>query len=280
MGYMEFGAERELLTFIQNGETLVVISHEHKFVFVEVPHTGSHSISNELISLYGGETILRKHANLSQFLNQATSAEKSYFKFATVRNPLDYMVTHYLKLRTNHKGQFTNKKKLLINGGHITNEHLKQFQFVHDEGNDFTSYLRKFFNINYNNWFLVGHKHFDYVMRFENLQDEYGKVISSLGLEKRRPLPHINPTSRKDKKDYSQYYTDDIMEMVIRNFGPFMKKWGYEFPGDWNNMRVPFTSIVRFKVKDSLVNAISTLIELDPDAPLIRRAKKFIDSLI
>ena len=40
----------------------MVISHKHQYVFVELGHTGSTAISQELCELYGGETIPHKHA--------------------------------------------------------------------------------------------------------------------------------------------------------------------------------------------------------------------------
>ena len=55
----------------------MIISHRHRYLFVEVPHTGSHSIAEQLIRHYDGEPILRKHANVTQFLGQAAAEEKS-----------------------------------------------------------------------------------------------------------------------------------------------------------------------------------------------------------
>lgn len=40
----------------------VIISHEHKYVFAELPHTGSTAVSRELRENYAGEKILGKHS--------------------------------------------------------------------------------------------------------------------------------------------------------------------------------------------------------------------------
>lgn len=253
----------------------MIISNEHKFVFIEIPHTGSHSISHELTELYGGKAIIRKHGNVSQFLKNATRDEKSYFKFATVRNPLDYMVTSYQKLKNNHKGQFTNPEKLLKNGGHITRNHLNQFDFVHNQSGSFKGYLERFYNSLYNNWFLVGNQHFDYVMKFEDLQGEFSQVLKLIGVEQVRHLPHINPTA--NKKSYKDYYDDSLKELVLRNFGPFMKKWGYQLPNDWSWNEIPFANQMRFAMLDKLVDSVSSLVELNPDARVVKRVKKVAD---
>lgn len=258
----------------------MIISHKHRFLFVEIPHTASHSISNELIEFYEGKQIIRKHANVSQFLNQATKDEKAYFKFATVRNPLDYMVTQYFKYKSNHKGQYTNPQALLVNGGHVTNEHLKHFRFVNEEGRAFPDFLMEFFNKTYNNWFLLGKQHFDYVIKFENLQEEYKKVIDMMGLEYHRPLPHINPTAGKEKRDYREYYPESIKSAVLRNYGPFMEKWGYELPGGSGYAEIPLSSRIRFRIKDRIVDNISSYINLNPDAPHIQKLKEWADAIV
>lgn len=258
----------------------MVISHIHKFVYIEVPHTGSHSISNELISLYEGEQILRKHANVSQFLSQATAEEKNYFKFATVRNPLDYMVTQYFKYKSNHKGQYTNPQALLKNGGHVTSEHLKHFKFIHDDGKTFDEFLIRFFNRTYNNWFLLGSKYFDFVIKFENLQEDYRKVLDLIRLDFHRPLPHINPTAGKDARDYREYYPEKIMESVLRNYGPFMRKWGYDLPRGKTDADIPLSSKIRFNSVDKLVDFSSGYLNLNPDAPYLKKAKDLVDKLL
>lgn len=253
----------------------MIISHEHKFVFIEIPHTGSHSISHELTELYGGKAIIRKHGNVSQFLKNAARDEKRYFKFATVRNPLDYMVTSYQKLKNNHKGQFTNPDKLIKNGGHITKTHLAQFEFVHNQNGSFKGYLERFYDSLYNNWFLVGNHHLNYVMKFENLQGEFAHVLKMIGVEQTRSLPHINPTA--NKKSYKDYYDESLKEIVLKNFGPFMQKWSYELPNGWGWDEIPLSSKLRFSLLDKLVDSVSSLIELNPDARVVKRVKKVAD---
>src|SRR5690606_30771815 len=121
----------------------MIVSHKYKYVFVEVPHTGSHSVSQQLLEHYAGEQTLRHHGNITLFLSRASREEKSYFKFATVRNPLDTAVTDYTKMLGNHKGQFTNPEMLLENGGFITKQHLEEFHFIHANNADFPTFFKK-----------------------------------------------------------------------------------------------------------------------------------------
>ena len=55
----------------------MVISHRHRYLFVELPRTGSTAIHRELIELYDGTAILQKHATYEDFLRGATEIEKT-----------------------------------------------------------------------------------------------------------------------------------------------------------------------------------------------------------
>lgn len=256
----------------------MIVSDSHKFVFVEIPHTGSHSVSNELTELYDGRAIIRKHANVTQYLAWANREQKAYFKFATVRNPLDYMATMYEKYRSNHKGQYTNEKALLRNGGHVTGEHLRHFDFVHNKGGSFEGFMKTFFDSVYNNWFLVGSHQFDHVMKFEDLQAEFSCVLQKIGAEKQRDIPHINPT--KGKRPWQEYYDESLKELVLRNYGPFMKKWGYSLPLGWRYDEIPAGYDMRFRMKDALVDRAASVLKLDPDSAFVSRCKKIVDTVL
>jgi hypothetical protein len=45
----------------------MVISHKHKYLFVELPKTATSAISHELIETYAGEKILRKRSAYRDF---------------------------------------------------------------------------------------------------------------------------------------------------------------------------------------------------------------------
>lgn len=254
----------------------MIISHRHRYLFVEVPHTGSHSIAEQLIRHYDGEPILRKHANVTQFLGQAAAEEKKYFKFATVRNPLDAAITDFEKLKGNHRGQFTDPAMLFENGGHVTKEHLREFNFIRDEQADFDAFFRKFRDRLYNNWFLVGHRHFERVLRFESLQEDFSEVLRDLHLTQVEPLPHVNRTAGK-LASYVDYYTPATYAQVVRRYGPFLKKWGYELPSGWDNARIPLSSRVQFALLDMVASIAAGFITLDPDSRHVHLAKKCLD---
>ena len=75
----------------------MIISHQHKYLFVELPRTGTTAVSRELRLMYAGTRILRKHSSYQEFLRKASDEEKKYFVFTCIRNPLDDAVSHYFK---------------------------------------------------------------------------------------------------------------------------------------------------------------------------------------
>ena len=193
----------------------MVVNHKHKYLFIEVPSTGSTAINAELTDHYGGETILRKHANYTEFRKFAGPDAKKYFVFATVRNPLDLAVTEYSKLKGNHKRQYTTPKFFERNGGFVPDQQLREFEFIREHDADFARFFLLFRNSVYHNWFLVGYPSFDYIMRYEQLAEEFPKVLKMIGLESLRPLPRVNPTALKDRH-FDEFYTPETFENARR----------------------------------------------------------------
>jgi len=222
----------------------MIVSHEYKYLFVELPHTGSTSISKELREHYGGHTILAKHSPYNKFLRSASAEEKAYFVFSGIRNPLDVAVTEYFRLKTNHKEAFTKPKKWKKNGGWVPEYQLKQFKFIQDYNADFATFFKKYYKSPYDSWSCLSHKRFDFVIRFENLQDDFSKILHMLGIEQKRLLPTNNKTG--GKRDFLSYYTPEIQDQAKRVFGPFMKKWNYSFPPEWGNSSVSELSQLEF----------------------------------
>lgn len=176
----------------------MIISHKNKYLFIEIPHTGSTAIHRELCENYDGTPILGKHTNYFEFLRAATPEERKYFVFAGVRNPLSEAVSLYFKYKTNHHGKFTNPERLAKNSGNVTKSKLKRFDFVNDAGVDFATYFKRFYKLPYTNVHSsLSHKYCDFTIRFENLQEDFSEVLQLIGIEQKRPLPHINKTGGK-----------------------------------------------------------------------------------
>ena len=173
----------------------MIISHKHKYLFVQTPHTGSTSVGRELVKHYDGEEILWKHAMFHHFKRAFPDEAEEYFIFSTIRHPFDEVVSLYFKLK-NDQEHYSDPSNWKENGGWLSKRGLHQFQFVHYQKASFEEYLKKFFWLPFVNWTVLAHKQFNYVMRYENLNEDFPKVLEKLGLQLIRPLPRVNPTRK------------------------------------------------------------------------------------
>lgn len=221
----------------------MIISHRYKYVFVELPHTGSTAISAELRELYDGTKILRKHARYSDFMRTATAAEREYFAFSCIRNPLDVAVSVYFRYKTDHQERYSKPR------GTVTRSDIEMFRFVRRTDADFSAYFKRAYRrpLPYDNFSRESHRHFDFVMRFENLHADFSKALALVGIEPQRTLPVVNSTAGR-RPDFASYYDPELIPRARWIFGPFMERWGYEFPSGWGSRPVPRTARVTFHV--------------------------------
>jgi hypothetical protein len=210
----------------------VIISHAHRYLFVELPRTGSTAVRRELRELYDGVPILHKHSTYDEFRRQASPDQLKYFVFSTVRNPLDDAVSRYFKLKTDHRQRFsdiTQQKNRRALNSFIDD---RMYKYLARTDADFSKFFVHFYRLPYDTWASLDHKRFDYVMRFERLPDEFDTVLRRIGLEPARMLPVRNATGER-QDSFADYYTESARARAFRVFGPYMRRWGYEFPLDW-----------------------------------------------
>lgn len=233
----------------------MIISQTHRYVFVELPRTGSTAVEKELIASYDGKRILKKHSTYRDFLRQASADERSYFAFSSIRNPMDDAVSRYLKIKTDHNSRYSDpirRKYRVGNRGsrayqetglsargeiperrslieRIDNRH-HSWIVRHDAG--FPRYFLRFYHVPFDTWARLSHDQLDFVIRFESLEEDFEKVLQLIGLTRVRPLPVKNPTRQKSG-DFIDYYTPETHSRARRVFGPYMRRWGYEFPPSW-----------------------------------------------
>ena len=224
----------------------MIISHKYKFLFIGLPFSASSAISKELYLNYEGTSFLRKHSLYHEFKKVASKKEQGYFVFAVLRNPMEIVVSMYEKMRVNAKGNFTNPKLFAENGAHITKKQRVIFDFIHNNKATFQQYFDKFFDRPYDNLASMTTEHCDYVIRYENIAEDYLCAMKKAGVKNPRPLPVANKTAGK-KEDFFEYYTNDIREKAIFVFAPFLEKYSYSFPPHWKQARSSIKSRIQFR---------------------------------
>ena len=229
----------------------MIISHKYKFLFIGLPFSASSAITKELHAKYEGEPYLRKHSLYHEFIKVATPQEKDYFVLAVLRNPMEIAVTVYEKMKANAKGNFTNSDLFKENGGHITKNHRIRFNYIKDNNATFQEYFLKFHSKPYDNYSSMTIDNCDFVIRHENIAEDYLLALNKVGVESPFLLPVANKTVGK-KNDLSEYYTEEIRKKAIYVFGPFLVKYNYSFPENWGNINIPLSSTIKFKIMSVL----------------------------
>jgi len=218
-----------LPTFIK-GETIVSpaksISTKDKFVYFGIAKTGSASIEKSL----SGQLKVPIHihglsVNFPEF--------SKYFMFSFVRNPYDRLVSCWRYLirdpNCNNK-DFDNGvfKKFLVHEGAFWKK-MPFYDFVESVANIPDQEADTHFMSQY--CFVcdrLKRPTLDFIGRFENLEEDFNKALSTIGLEP-LTLPHINKTSKG--KHYSEYYSDRSKELVAERYKEDIELFGYSFDG-------------------------------------------------
>ena len=187
-----------------------MISHKHKFIFVHIPKTGGGSI-DDILSLDDAEyftEMKRYHWTAKNWNCNFPNEWDFYFKFTFVRNPWDLRVSSY------HYG-------LKQPGRHGRNARNKTFeQYIRT----YTPY-HKAFRGKHQSHFLGNVSEFDFIGRFENLQDDFDIVCDKIEIPMRK-LPHIHKT---DHTPYWDYYTDETRELIAKLYAKDIETFGYKF---------------------------------------------------
>jgi len=200
-----------------------MISFQRRFLFVHIPKTAGNSIQSvlrdysedelvalrseqdgiERFGLHNPKYKIKKHSTLAEY--RAALGEGRFielYKFACVRNPWDRMVSYYFTPTQNTVAWDPKKFRKVIDKALPATDYLR----LDERDND------PFENVNY-------------IMRFENLVDDFRNVCNALGISP-TALPQYN---RSNREHYSRYYNDELRELVRARFAAEVERFGYTF---------------------------------------------------
>ncbi len=227
----------------------MIISHKYRYIYVELPRTGSTAVSRELQEHYDGQPILRKHATYRDFLRIASKEERTYFAFSGIRNPLDVTVTRYVHLQEDKRGRFTDPQRIALRNSLAGRLERRIYRWVQDNDASFEDFLLRWYKLPYDTWAALDHKRMNAILRLESLVEDFDRTLRQIGIQPVRPLPVVNATPERDRQqDLSAYYTPRARRRARWVFGPYMEEWHYDFPPEWGAMTVPLWSKVFLKV--------------------------------
>jgi len=223
----------------------MIISNKNKYLFVELPRTGTTAISKELIANYDGESILWKHAPLNKFLQNASAEQKSYFVFACMRNPIDRTFSLYNKLLNDHGNEYSvlrSKRFYNLQAWYF----YRQFQFINEHNASFADYLKKFYSVlPYDDWITLDYSFFDKVIRFDKLNEDFKNTLAAIGLEIKRDLPSVNTTRKMSSM--SEELDNDSINLLNRVFGVYLQKMGFQLPNGLGKLRITKAMLIKYE---------------------------------
>jgi Sulfotransferase family len=224
------------------GPHLLIVSHEHRFIFFKTRKTAGTSIERALVPLCGpNDIITATHDGISgrndrlpvplgafawcwryrriqrspfatYYPHERAELIKtlvgrkvfnSYFKFTIERNPWDREVSLYFwRTRKRPDTSF----------------------------NDFVrSNRRKYWVDNFDIYTIGGNLAADHVMRYENLEPELAALARTIGCAPSAiTLPHAKQR-RVDKADYRTYYDDELRDIIARRHRREIELFEYRF---------------------------------------------------
>lgn len=207
----------------------MIISALHKFIFVAVPKTGTHSVREALREHLGPDDLEQaglfvtkrfpmpelakiRHGHLTlQQVEPFLPADdfENFFKFGFVRNPFDRFIS-FCSFMTRKEGVFDRDPQMVM----------RHFLFV-DPPHQRVHFQSQHIFFTGADGELVS----DFVGRVEDMQASYDEACRRIGIAS-RPLERVNQSSRGDYRDY---YTPELKQEVARRYARDLELFNYEF---------------------------------------------------
>lgn len=207
----------------------MIVSHLHRYIFVAMPKTGTHSVRQALREHLGPDDIEQvglfvnkrfpfdevaqiRHGHLSvrqvrPYLGDEVCDQ--YLKFTFVRNPFDRFVS-YCAFMTRQHGTFERDPQGTM---HKILFELRPMDHVHFQP-QYTLLVND-----------AGALEMDFIGRVERMQDDYDALCAKIGIPA-RALDKVNSSKRGD---YRQYYDQALIDGVTALYARDLELFDYQF---------------------------------------------------
>lgn len=206
----------------------MIISGQHRFIFVAIPKTGTHAVRQALREHMGPQDMeqvglfvnrrmpipdLAKighgHLSLQQVRPYFRPEDfDGFFKFAFVRNPFDRFISYCAFMTREHRQFEQNPQSVMRH--FIDNPAWQHILFQPQHG----------FVCGADGQLLT-----DYLGRVEEMQQSYDEAARRIGIPS-RSLERVNASSRRDYRDY---YDQALINGVAKLYARDLDLFGYEF---------------------------------------------------
>ena len=200
----------------------MLVSDDHKLVFVHIQKTGGSTVQRLLEKhIPDLRSILTRHDFASRGM-QELEGWNDYFRFAFVRNPWDRLVSWYSMVTTYPRGG--NQLWRYVRENSSTFE-----EFIYNCTDEVKIKKGVYYSFAYNQLDYVtdesGDLLVDFIGKLENFERDLPEVFSRIGLE----LEAIPRKNSSDHRHYSAFYAPDTEMIVRERFKRDIEYFGYEF---------------------------------------------------
>ncbi|MGV3731600.1 MAG: sulfotransferase family 2 domain-containing protein [Sphingopyxis sp.] len=207
----------------------MIVSHQHRFIFVAIPKTGTHSVRQALRMHMGDgdmeqarlfveksfpipEIARMGHGHISfaeirPFLGEDQFT--NYFKFAFVRNPFDRFVS-YCAFATSREGSFERDPQRVM----------RHFLFIAPPHQHIIFRPQHLFLTDRDGRLLA-----DMLGKVEEMQPSYDAICARIGIPS-TPLDHAN---RSRRSNYRDYYDPELIDGVAKIYARDLELFGYDY---------------------------------------------------
>ncbi len=229
----------------------MIVSHEHRFIFIKTMKTASSSMELALSGVCGPDDIItptredldvqRARSGQNYRIDHPAKPKIKWWRRALGRPERHYHPTvgYY-----EHMPAWRVKAYL---GDDIWRSYYK-FCFERNPWDRQVSYYRyktrndkyppsfeaflsdkRGFVVNFDLYTINGSVAVDFVGQYELIDRDFNVALKRIGLESQIALPHVNVTRKDKDNSYRSYYTKNTIDKVARMYEREISLFGYEF---------------------------------------------------
>jgi len=202
-----------------------VISHEHKFVLVLLPKTGTTSLASVISNNPGLYNDVKLGSGVGRHYDMLGESELNYFKIATCRNPFPRVVSlwKYWNRRLSKKDVPTTGFSYFVKNYTKMQKKILRCSWVGTK--DKIHFCTCVVGVSLSTHNRLSHTDIDFWIRTENLQKDFNTICDKIGIP-RQQLPRKNETKHKH---YTEYYDEETKQIVAERYAKDIEYFNYEF---------------------------------------------------
>ncbi|MEX1060372.1 MAG: sulfotransferase family 2 domain-containing protein [Methyloceanibacter sp.] len=230
----------------------MIISHEHKFIFLKTRKTAGTSIELALSQLCGPDDIITPISPNDEPFRANGRGPQNWRRHSWWQSKRPLFQRYWFQVYAGDYGFYNHmpatEARALLNDDKIWRSYFKfafernpwdrqvsAYHFRYRRAKNpppFSSYMqrkRRAWINNYEIYSIDGAACVDFVGRFENLTEDFRKALKQVGVDFDQELPRAKANFRRTQKHYRDYYDEETRGIVNDWYAPEINLLGYEF---------------------------------------------------